>query len=151
MKLRSGRLTSAAVVLHTAASDWPSAKLVYAGAITAKSVLALVTWYQSLRGALDQTNVRHNRYAVMVLAQTLMNSAPSMREELYPVYKATLSKFYTYTGPEYPFEFVMKLKKAFTPLDKHASKIQRAFRESRGYAMWSGHPDRLKAQGFFDV
>ena len=145
MQLRSGRVTSAP------ASDWPSAKLVYAGAITAKSVLALVTWYQSLRGALDQTNVRHNRYAVMVLAQTLMNSAPSMREELYPVYKATLSKFYTYTGPEFPFEFVCRLRRAFPNPDRHASIIQRAFRESRGYAMWSGHPDRLKAQGFFDM
>jgi hypothetical protein len=62
-----------------------------------------------------------------------------------------LQKFYEYEGPEYPFEFVMKLKKAFTPHDKHASKIQRAFRKSRGYAEWAGHPDRLKTQGFFEL
>jgi hypothetical protein len=35
--------------------------------------------------------------------------------------------------------------------DEHARTIQKAFRKSRGYAMWSGHPDRLKTQGFFDM
>jgi hypothetical protein len=34
---------------------------------------------------------------------------------------------------------------------EHARTIQIAFRKSRGYAEWAWHPDRLKAQGFFDL
>ncbi len=88
----------------------------------------------------------------MFISQSLINISkiPEMCQ-FYRLHETMLQKFYEYDGPEYPFEFVMKLKKAFTPRDKHASKIQRAFRKSRGYAMWSGHPDRLKAQGFFDM
>jgi hypothetical protein len=96
--------------------------------------------------------VQNSREVAMYASQSLINISkiPHMRQRYNGLHAVMLQKFYEYEGPEYPFEFVMKLKRAFTTPDKHASKIQRAFRKSRGYAEWSGHPDRLKAQGFFD-
>jgi len=101
----------------------------------------------------NAVTVQHSREVAMYASQSLINISkiPHMRQRYNSLYTMMLQKFYEYEGPEYPFEFVMKLKRAFTTPDKHASIIQRAFRESRGYAEWAGHPDRLKAQGFFDV
>jgi hypothetical protein len=89
----------------------------------------------------------------MYVSQSLINISkiPDMCQKYSYLYETLIQKFYEYEGSEYPFEFVMKLKRAFTPPDKHASKIQRAFRKSQGYAEWSGHPDRLKAHGFFEL
>ena len=39
----------------------------------------------------------------------------------------------------------------FVSLDECARVIQGAFRKSRDYAAWAGHPDRLRAQGFFNL
>jgi hypothetical protein len=89
----------------------------------------------------------------MYISQSLINISknPKMREHFYGLHETVLQQFYEYTGPEYPFEFVMKLKKAFMTPGEHAKKIQRAFRKSRRYAEWAWHPDRLKAQGFFEL
>ena len=93
------------------------------------------------------------RLLLMVISQSIihMSKAPEIHPDLHRLHKVALLKFYEYTGPEYPFEFVMKLKKALYMPDQHATQIQRAFRKSRGYAEWAWHPDRLKAQGFFDI
>jgi hypothetical protein len=101
----------------------------------------------------NAVTVQHSRQVAMYASQSLINISkiPHMRQRYDRLHTVMLQKFYEYEGPEYPFEFVMKLKKAFTPPDKYASKIQRAFRKSRGYAEWAGHPDRLKTQGFFEL
>jgi hypothetical protein len=93
------------------------------------------------------------RLLLMVISQGIihMSKAPEIHSGLPRLQQVALRKFYEYTGPEYPFEFVMKLKKALYTPDQHATQIQRAFRKSRGYAEWAWHPDRLKAQGFFDL
>ena len=135
-------------------SDWPSDKMVDNLAFTVKSSNEFLLRVRALLPYSSRWLERDHRITAMVLAQSLMNSArgdSSMREELYPMYKMILSKFYTYTGSEFPFEFISRFRKAFTGPDTHASKIQRAFRKSQGYAEWSGHPDRLKAQGFFEL
>jgi hypothetical protein len=134
-------------------SDWPSDKMVDNLAFTVKSSNEFLLRVRALLPYCSQWIERDHRITAMVLAQSLMNIAhdSSMREELYPMYKMILSKFYTYTGSEFPFEFISRFRKAFTGPDTHASKIQRAFRKSQGYAEWAGHPDRLKAQGFFEL
>ena len=135
-------------------SDWPSDKMVNNLAFTVKSSNEFSLRVRALLPYCSRWLDRDHRITAMVLAQSLMNSARDdslMREELYPVYKMILSRFYTYTGPEFPFEFISRFRKAFTSSDEYASKIQRAFRKSQGYAEWAGHPDRLKAQGFFDL
>jgi hypothetical protein len=135
-------------------SDWPSDKMVDNLAFTVKSSNEFLLRVRALLPYSSRWLERDHRITTMVLAQSLMNSArgdSSMREELYPMYKMILSRFYTYTGSEFPFEFISRFRKAFTGPDTHASKIQRAFRKSQGYAEWAGHPDLLKAQGFFEL
>ncbi|NDH05108.1 hypothetical protein EBX93_04165 [bacterium] len=96
---------------------------------------------------------KDGRHVLMYTSHNLIHLSknPKMRQHFYDLHKMLLQKFYEYTGPEYPFEFVMKLKKAFMTPGEYAKKIQRAFRKSREYAAWAGHPDRLKAQGFFEI
>ena len=146
MKLRSGICTHA---VPGPVSIWPSAKMIEKMSITTNVPIEFEAYCRNLlRSAVT---VQNSREVAMYISQSLINISkiPHMRQR-YSLHTAMLQKFYEYDGPEYPFEFVMKLKKAFIPHDKHASKIQRAFRKSRGYAEWSGNPDRLKAQGFFD-
>ncbi|NCW90327.1 MAG: hypothetical protein EBV73_07285 [Rhodocyclales bacterium] len=83
------------------------------------------------------------------ISQTLINSAPYLRKELYPMYEQYLKILCA--CPVFPLELILKLKRAFMSPDRHASRIQRAFKKSRGYAEWAWHPGRLKAQGFFEV
>ncbi len=44
-----------------------------------------------------------------------------------------------------------KNKNIFINLEETAITIQRAFRKSKRYAEWSGHPDRLLKQGYFKI
>ena len=152
MKLRSGTCT------HTVPSPvpvptWPSAEMVEKMSITTNVPSEFEAYCRNLlRIAAGTATTQHSRDIAMFVSQSLINVSkiPDMRQRYSSFYTMMLQKFYEYEGPEYPFEFVMKLKRAFTTPDKHASKIQRAFRKSRGYAEWAWHPDRLKAQGFFD-
>jgi len=148
MKLRSG------VCTHTVPSPvpvptWPSAETVEKMSITTNVPSEFEAYCRKLLRI--AVTVQSSREVAMYISQSLINISkiPHMRQR-YSLHTTMLQKFYEYEGPEYPFEFVMKLKRAFTTPDKHASKIQRAFRKSRGYAEWAWHPDRLKAQGFFD-
>jgi len=146
MQLRSGLLTPVLVPARTSPSVWPSDKMVHNNSIHVKTIDEFTSHFQERIYHWD------HHFTVMVIAQSLMNiphDSP-MRNEVYSLHKAVLLKFYTYEGPEYPFEFVSRLEKDFSH-DKYASKIQKAFRKSQGYAAWAWHPDRLKAQGFFDV
>ena len=149
MKLRSGVCTHTVPV--PVSSIWPSAKLVKSMSITTNVYIEFEAYCRNLLRT--AVTVQNSREVAMYVSQSLINISKisEMRKRYSFLYMMMLQKFYEYEGPEYPFEFVMKLKKAFTPPDKHASKIQRAFRKSRGYAEWAGHPDRLKAQGFFDL
>jgi uncharacterized protein YlzI (FlbEa/FlbD family) len=49
------------------------------------------------------------------------------------------------------WDYLSRNPNIFIKTDACVRTIQTAFRKSRGYAEWAGHPDRLKAHGFFDL
>jgi hypothetical protein len=67
------------------------------------------------------------------------NENPSVMDLL----KANQDKIY--------WSYLSRNKNIFVSIEEMAVVIQRAFRKSKRYAEWSGHPDRLFKQGYFKI